>query len=356
MAISDLRAWAVGLGALTSFAVLAAAVIVWPFVPALLWAAVLTILTAPLFRRIRERWNASLSALATTTLTLLLLGIPLVAVGTVLYVQVGTFVRELVSAAPGGPDGLSLEYLAGQLDRMLQPVTSLVSPDFSLAAWIQENKQAIARSLGAPIGGFARNFLHTIVTLSIAFLTMFFLLRDGERLRAPALELSPLEPARTEAILARLARTVRGVFVGVVLVALIQGALATGAYFLTGVPNAFMWGLLSTLLCMIPLVGAPIVYVPLAIVLFAHDKPANAVWLLVLGFGVVSQVDNLLRPFVIGSRLEMHPVAVFFSLFAGILAMGAIGLFAGPMLLALLLELIADLRERRRTGESPQAA
>jgi predicted PurR-regulated permease PerM len=322
------------------------AVLVWPFVPAILWAIVLAILAEPTYSRLRKRMSPNLSSLAATGFTLAVIGLPLILVGTVLYVQISVFVREVASNAPPGENGLSIRYLAGELDKALAPVMDAIAPQFKLSSYVEEHRQDITRSLTQPAGLFAKNFAFTAVTLVIAFLTLFFMLRDGEKLKAPFLRLAPMDNDRAEAMLLRQVATVRGVFFGVVLVAIAQGALATAAYYIAGAPNVLMWGLLTTVLCTIPLLGAPIVYVPLSLILMAQGRMGSGLLLLALGFGVVSQIDNLLKPFVIGQRLMMHPMAVFFSLFGGVLALGPIGLFVGPMALAAGLSLLADIRER----------
>jgi predicted PurR-regulated permease PerM len=177
------------------------------------------------------------------------------------------------------------------------------------------------------------------------------MLRDGERLREPALELIPLERAKAEDVLSKMSQTIHAVFIGVVLVALIQGTISGVAYVVCGVPSPLVWFVATTVLCAIPLLGAPLIYVPMALLLLSQGKTPQAIGLLVVGFGVVSQVDNLLRPFVIGARVNLHPMAIFFSLLGGVLALGPVGIMAGPVLLTILLALQDIIREKNRDAE-----
>ncbi|HMS57129.1 MAG TPA: AI-2E family transporter, partial [Fimbriimonadaceae bacterium] len=125
--------------------------------------------------------------------------------------------------------------------------------------------------------------------------------------------------------------------VGIVLVSIIQGTLAGIIYAIAGVPNSLMWGVATIIACMIPMVGGPIVYAPIGLLLLTQGKTWQGLLVLGVGFGLISQIDNLLRPFFIGAKTNLHPMAIFFSLLGGVLVWGPLGLFLGPMLLTVVL-------------------
>jgi predicted PurR-regulated permease PerM len=333
---------------------LATLILIRPFLPAILWAIVLSVLMHPYYLRLRKRFNENSSALIATLSTILLIGLPLFVVAVAVVLQVNMFIRDMLAGAPPGHEGLTLDNLLLEVDRLLAPFTTRFGDgDFSLAAWVQENREALTRGLGRPVGQalFAIGF--GIFSAVIAFLSMFFMLRDGHRLRGPALELIPLPEEESEHILNRLRETIRAVFVGVVLVAFVQGTVAGVTYHLVGVPNALMWGVFTIILCTIPLMGAPLIYIPLAITLAAQGHYIQAAILLGVGFIFVSNIDNLLRPFIIGARVPLHPIAIFFSLLGGVLMMGAIGIFAGPLLLAAALAVQDVIRLRLARSREP---
>jgi len=334
--------------ALGALLVLLGARILVPFIPAILWAVVLTVLMKPMHRRFAARWSPNAAAALTTLLTLAIVGIPIVLVGTAVFFQVNGFVQDLKNAAPQGESGLSLEYLVKEADTALKPLIHALAPEFKLETWFNEHRDELIRNLTAPAGKAAFTAGYGAFTLVIAFLTMFFMLRDGEKLTRPALELIPLPPESGARILSRLSDTIRAVFVGIVLVAIVQGSVAGITYMALGIPHAILWGVATIVLCAIPLLGAPILYVPLAIMLFSQGKIAEGGVLLGVGFVVVSNIDNVLRPFIIGARVDLHPMAVFFSLLGGVLYLGPVGLMAGPMLLTVTLALVDIVRERMR--------
>ncbi|HZH98298.1 MAG TPA: AI-2E family transporter, partial [Fimbriimonadaceae bacterium] len=320
---------------------------VLPFMPAILWAVVLSVLMNPLYQRFRKRFSENWSAVWATLLALSVILIPLIIIGVIVAVQVTQFAQGLAASAPEGESAFSMHRIMVQLDEALRPtLQSLGAKDFSLEQWLNNNRESLTRAAGNAAPNAIKSLGYTLFTLVIAFLTMFFMLRDGHRLRGPALDIIPLDRNRSQAILDRIDKTIHGVFVGVVLVAIAQGGLAGIAYYFTGVPSPVMWSVATMFFCTIPLLGAPFIYVPLSAILFSQGKNVEGLVLLGVGFGIVSQIDNVLKPFVIGARIELHPMAIFFSLLGGVFALGPVGIMVGPVLLSILLGLHDALRER----------
>ena len=342
-----------------------------PFLNAILLATVISILTYSPYLRSREKWDARLrrwsparasegtastmGALTVTVGTLVLIAIPLVLVGLLLAAQFSTFLQDFRAGAPEGQSVFSVDYVVGRVDATIAPlVQSLSGATFDLKGWFQGNREELTRSIGRRAGEAAYLFGHGTLMLVIAFLTSFFMLRDGHRLREPVLRFVPLARDDTMLLVGRVANTVKAVFVGVLLVGVVQGALSGVAYALAGIPSALMWGVATIVLCMVPLLGAPLVYVPLSLLLMSQGKMWQGGLLLAFGLGVVSQIDNLLKPLVIGARTQLHTMAVFFSLLGGVLVMGPIGLFAGPMALSMVLSLY-DVVQRESTTQPKSA-
>ncbi|CAN5417075.1 AI-2E family transporter [soil metagenome] len=320
--------------------------IVRGFIPALLWATSLSILTDPWYARLRRRLDrfvllkgdgaGTLASLLVTGATLLIFCVPFVVLGIGIFSQASTLAREVQSGN-----------MASQIDTAVRPLAARLGvADFAVSEWFSQNREEIATNLREPVTGFARGAGATVLTLVIALLTQFFLLRDGHRLREPALELLPFARARGERMFDRIAETVRAVFVGTVLVALIQGTVIGVAYWAVGVPSPLLLGVVSAILCIIPLLGAPVVYVPVGLILLASGKTTEGLVILGVGFLIVSQIDNVLKPLFIGGRTNLHPMAIFFAILGGVAAIGPIGLMAGPMLLTVLLALQEVIRER----------
>ena len=308
-----------------------AAILTWPFLPALLWASVLSILTFPLqvwFRQKLSRFPAALRDNLAPTLTVLT---------TVLVFALPALVVTIVVMS-------QMDRWAEQ-DSLHSVVVSLQSTFKSigsgqLAAYVEQNREELIRSARTLVLRTGAGIGQAGLQVVFALLTQFFMLRDGERLREPFLRLAPLERSMGERLLARVTQTTRAVFVGTVIVAIVQGTLTGAILGLAGVPYAALLGALATLCAIVPLVGAPFVYVPAGIWLIVDGRLPAALWVLGGGFLIVSQIDNVIKPFLIGNRTGLHPIAVFFAILGGLVAFGPIGVMAGPMVLSIVLVLL----------------
>lgn len=334
-----------------------------PFLPALLWATVLSVLTYPLYRRLANRFGrskrleqktaASLASLSITIGTLVLICIPFALVALGLILQMGNF-----SANLNGPDFLTVDSALASVDHTLKPLAAnLGLKDLSVADYVNAHRDELIPALRVPLQAFATQAGFTILTLIFALLTQFFMLRDGHRLLKPATELLPFAEARSRELFDRIGQTIHAVFVGTVLVAMIQGFVIGLTYYFVGFPNSILLGVISGILCIIPLLGAPVIYFPVAALLFFQGKTTEAFIVLGVGLLFVSQIDNLLKPFLIGGRVNLHPMAIFFAILGGVLLVGPIGVMAGPMVLTILLALQEVVRESlAEAREEPVAA
>lgn len=336
---------------IAAIAILAGVVmLVVPFIPAILWATVFSILLYPLFEKlIAKGWKRGSAAITVTLVPAFVLILPLVVMGTIAGFQVVSGAQQLIDQAQGRGDGKDVLILLGEeLDKAVQPVLKKIgAPDVDLSEVFERNQNQIAERISGPLMTGFQSFVVTIVTLVISLLTMFFMVRDCHNMKDTVLDLVPFPREHTEQILDQIANTVRSVFFAVVIVAGIQGTIALIIYLIAQVPGAVPLALITTLLCTIPLLGAPIIYVPIGLVLILDNKIWEGFLVLGVGFFVISQIDNLLRPLFIGARTKLHEIPVFFSLLGGVIALGPIGLMAGPMLLTLVLAIVDVLRLRQ---------
>ena len=188
--------------------------------------------------------------------------------------------------------------------------------------------------------------LATAVVDVVLFLMMvFFLLRDGGRLRKELRSVSPLSDAQEEDIVVHLTRTVTGVLVAMLAVPLAQGLLALVGFLIFGVPGPLVWSVVVVFAAMIPLVGSPLGWVPAGVYLLMTGSAGRGVGLLVYGVLVISTVDNILKPIILRSAASIHTLLGFLSILGGLLAFGPMGLVAGPVVLSLLLSAFRIYRD-----------
>lgn len=320
-----------------------------PFANAIMWAIVFAVLMAPFYKRLRERRSENVSAALSVAATLLLIVLPVCIIGFVVYLKVVVAVQEANIGRPSSVVSGKRPAIVDELDSVAGSPLKAIGIQFSVAKWYDENKDEVGKTVSGPLARFAVNAASTLLNFVVALMTLFFLLRDGHKLREPAMDLIPLDRQHTERIVGKMAETIRAVFVGVVLVSIIQGAVAGLCYLALGVPSPLLWGIATIIACMIPLLGAPMVYLPVAIYLIMNGHWIEGIIMLGLGFGIISNIDNFVRPFVIGSKTDLHYMAVFFSLLGGVLAFGPVGIMAGPVIMTALLALVDIARARQVT-------
>jgi predicted PurR-regulated permease PerM len=195
----------------------------------------------------------------------------------------------------------------------------------------------------ARLAGAANNLLQaafgglTSAAFEIALLLimLFFFLRDGAQFREQIRHISPLTRAQAEELLNQIAKTMEGALTSLFVVPLIQGALATLGYLVIGVPNALLWGGLTTLVAFVPAVGTPLVWVPICIYFAVQGQIWQCVALAIYGAVVVASIDNFIRPLFLKGAANIHPLWSFLAILGGLIGFGALGLLVGPLILSL---------------------
>lgn len=199
----------------------------------------------------------------------------------------------------------------------------------------------------------ARNIFSFFIGLGIMTFSLFFALRDGATMLAYAIESLPMERSDRDRVVERLETTVLAVVQGLTITSLVQGTAVGFGLWMVGVPFPLMLGAAAFVLSFLPVGGAAVVWAPAAIGLAITGEYTSAAILAVWGMVLVSSVDNLLRPMVIGSQTELSTPVLFFGILGGLQAFGFIGLFLGPVVLAVFACLLSIYRERFLAGFDP---
>jgi predicted PurR-regulated permease PerM len=192
------------------------------------------------------------------------------------------------------------------------------------------------------------------VSVVFVIFAMFLLFRDGDRIVARIPDLLPFERARSEALLARVRDVIYGSVYGGVVIAVVQGALCGGIFWILGIPSAALWGMVTVVTSVLPVVGAAGVWAPGAVYLAATGHWTRAIILAVFGTAVISTVDNFLRPRLVGDRVGLSELVMFFSLLGGLQVFGVLGIVLGPVLFAIagaILDVLSD--ETAASGAKP---
>ena len=312
-----------------------------PFIGVLEWAIVLVIVFHPVHRRLKSRIRyRGLSALLSCLLVILIVVLPLA------FLTI-TVAQELASVVPNWPSQISQFMntqtpLFGKISAWLQTrlgIDTLRSQEF-----LVEQLKRYSEFLLGFSWNLVGNILGGIVKAFFVVFTMYYLFRDGEQIVKKLPSALPVSAKQGEAIIIRTQQVVSASVYGVVTIAVLQGLLGGFAFWLLGVPSPLLWAVLMTFICMIPIAGSFLVWLPLSIYLMATGHWIKALLLIVWGALVVSTIDNFLRPKLIKNQTKLHELFVFFSVLGGISVFGLLGLVLGPVVLAITLGLLQTFR------------
>ena len=295
-------------------------------------------------RRLRGRRR--LAALATVFLLLTGVLAPVGFVGALVVQRLvveGTEMAHAVEAT--GP--VSVEQIADRLGPLGPPFARV-------AGEIRPRVMAAGPQLASRLGAFVASVGHAAVRIAIGLflvaVALYYFFLDGHRWRERVVQLVPLRPADTRMFFERFHRVSVAVLVGNLGTAAAQAVAATLGYFLFGAPVPLMWGAATLFAALIPLVGPALVWLPAALVVGVEEGWLRGLGLVIYGLLVVSTVDNLVRPLLTKRGMQLHPLLVFVAVLGGTLAFGLIGLFVGPLVIALVVTVL-EVYERHVVSE-----
>lgn len=315
------------------------------FLQPIAFATVIAIGFYPLYVRIsRIVRGTNKSALLATFIVLLIFVLPVL-------LGASAAGGELIKAARYFGDrsteqGGAVAYLAGKQQIALNWLSKYVDTEelhleetmANLPGQVSKVLLAVGTHLVGGLAGFAGNAILT-------FLILFFLFRDGRVAIENVISVLPLSRDQAMHLLVGIRDSVIANLYGILAVGLAQGLLTGLALAVLRVPSALLLGLATAFCSVIPIVGTMLVWLPSAIYLMATGHLWKGLILVVWCSAVVGTVDNIIRPLVVGSRVELHPLLLLFSLLGGLHVFGFIGIFIGPVVISVIAALISMLRE-----------
>jgi predicted PurR-regulated permease PerM len=188
-------------------------------------------------------------------------------------------------------------------------------------------------------------FLGTLVEICFALFTLFYLLRDNHAIGQAVMNAVPLDEKQSRDVFQRCQDIIQASVQGVIVIAALQGALGAVAFWVLGIGSWIVWGVIMFVMSLIPALGAFVVWGPAAIYLFATGHWIKALILIIWGGGVIGTIDNFLRPRLVGQKTGMHDLVIFFSVLGGLQVFGILGLFVGPVVVALALSIVEVFKE-----------
>ncbi|TDT99790.1 MULTISPECIES: AI-2E family transporter [Azorhizobium] len=342
-------------GSFLALIVLVSVAFAWlllPFYGALLWAVILAILFNPLNRWLTRLLGgrANLAAALSVLACICIVVIP----GSMILASLAREASELyqqVSSRQFNPTEITArahDLLPDFVKDLLPPFTGDTFKEIEsrLASFLGQASQVIASSAVSVGQGTAQLF----VSLGVMVYVLFFLFRDGASLALAIRRTSPLSPHHTESLFAKFSDVLKATVKGNVIIALVQGLIGGLAFWGLGIGAPLLWGVSMAVLSLVPAVGAALVWGPTAAYLMLSGQYLKGAILLGIGIFVISMIDNLLRPPLVGKGTRLPDYMVLVSTLGGISLFGVNGFVIGPLIAAMFVAIWSLFKDDRAAG------
>jgi len=181
---------------------------------------------------------------------------------------------------------------------------------------------------------------HFFFMTFIMFFSLYYFFKDGKRMIRKFMKVSPLKDSQEKLLLKKFNAVSSATLKGGLVIAIVQGTLLGALFFITGISSAAMWGVITVVLSLIPLVGSIIIWLPAGIIMFATGNSWEGIVIILFGMLVISTIDNFIRPKLVGDATRLHPLLVLLSTLGGIAVFGIPGFLLGPIIIVFFLTLI----------------
>lgn len=317
-----------------------------PFLGAITWALSLAILFAPFHAWIETKLKHPNLAAIVSVLTIVLL----------VVVPAAFLVGRLVEEAASGAASVRTRVADGEVQRLLDahpgiaPIGKWINQQIDLPSMMT----SLATSLSNAGATFVKGSVLQVAEVLLTFYMLFYFLRDRNAVARLFRDWMPLESADTERLFQRVFDTVHATVYGTLAVAAVQGSLGGLMFWILGLPTPLLWGVVMSLLSVVPVLGSFVVWIPAAILLLLDGDWGKALILAAWGGIVVGGIDNVLRPMLVGDQLRLHTIPAFISMIGGLALFGAPGFILGPLAVTVTMLLIEVWAARDKISSSKQ--
>jgi predicted PurR-regulated permease PerM len=314
----------------------------------LMWSIVLVVVFYPVHIRILQRVRSPNAAAAIScALVIVTILLPLAAI-TVMVVRDAGDVAHSVQERKEALLNPSADTVTGKLMGWFEKHL-----DFDRAGaqqYLADRMRSMSGVIASKTLNIVGGVLGVLVQFFFVLFTMYYLFRDGETLRGALREMLPLDRWASTEVFLRTREVIQASIYGSLVIAVVQGSLGGVMFAILGVPSPLLWAAVMVFTCMIPMVGSALVWVPACLYLLAINHWIKAIVLAAWCLLVVSTIDNILRPKLVGGRTRLHELVVFFAVLGGIQVFGILGIITGPVIAAIALALFDIWRQSRPTA------
>jgi predicted PurR-regulated permease PerM len=321
-----------------------------PFFRAFFWSAILAFGFYPLYEKLKKKLKThEILAAGLMTFLIFLLVIPPVIL---LVINVGTQAIELYQLATNYIGEGGVEKLIEQI-RNLSLVQNLEARILqweplkqNLAEWILSSSRAIGNFATGQAATITKNLLLVILNILLMTFLLFIFLKDGTKIYKFIYQIAPLEERTKRAVFSQINETFSAVMRGQLLTSMTQALVAGIVFWILGLPIPLFFAAATFLAGLIPVVGASTIWFPLVVYLIVMNNYIKAGVLFVIGTLIISLIDNIMKPALIGERTKLPYFLLFFGILGGIKLYGLMGIFIAPVVMSLFFALIKIYQEK----------
>jgi predicted PurR-regulated permease PerM len=321
--------------------------ILHPFFAALTWAAILATALYSVFDRIK-RWThrPHLASALTCLLVTVLVVVPLIALLALLagesVLAYHTLAADIVSAPLGELEVLRRSAVFVWVQSKL---TSFGLPPIDLGDWVLRAVKLLSAFLVGKSTALFAEFTNFVFSFFVVFITLYVLFLHGPEIMDDVRWLCGLERGKNDHILTQFRDTILASLEGSVISALLLGALGWLVFVIFRIPAPLLWGAVMAVLSLVPVVGTALVWAPVSIYYMASGHAAKGIGLLVVFVTLIAIVDNVVKPLLMRTRDQIHPLWIFLGVVGGVRYFGLLGLVLGPLVVTAFLVLLSIKRE-----------
>jgi predicted PurR-regulated permease PerM len=305
-----------------------------PFASGLLGAAVLYVIFVKPYQWLERVMKPGVAAILTLMLALLFIGLPL-----------GWLIGVVIAQAPDALRRL-------QSSDVVAAISQLSIAGVDVGTELAKATGTIASWLSTRLFAFLGSATSAILNLVIAFFGLYYMLRSEGSSWTMIRSYIPFSERTADALRDRFFNVTQATLLGTILIAVLQGALVGTGFRIVGLPNPFFWGTATAFASILPVLGTALVWGPATLVLLVQNRYGGAITMLVIGAGIASNIDNLVRPLIYRRVSNIHPMITLVGAFAGVKYFGLLGVLLGPLAIAYLFELLNFYRQEYGSGKA----
>lgn len=315
--------------------------IIRPFLLPILFSVLIAVICEPIYQLFLKvfKWRYLASFIATVVVAICIL-IPLGIIAAVIVINASDAVGYVTSQLEVGQISVAIDNVNAWLTGRLSRYADFLPADFNIRATLL----GILTSAGKVIYQYSPKVISATANVAGGFLLMivflFVFFADGGRMYRTVFGLLPLAEEHKQVLAREVRLVMTAVFLGAIATSVAQGILIGIGFWIAGISNPLVWGLVAVGVTLLPVVGGPLMYVPASIALIVGGKLGVGIFLLLYGIGIVSMVDNIVKPLVMRGKVNIHPLLLALSLIGGGLWLGPSGIIIGPLVIVLMMAML----------------